>query len=357
MTELRFRRELLSLPAYKAGQRLQQREDVRVYKLSSNENPLEPIPHVLDAIAAAAREVNRYPDPLNTELVRALARLLEVDEAQLAVSTGSVALLGNLMQVLAGPGDEIVYAWRSFEAYPIWAQITGATSVQVPLRNDFDHDLDAMAAAVNERTRAVIICTPNNPTGTAVAAAELHAFLAKIPKDVVVIIDEAYTEFVTDTFAVAGMDFFRSYPNVVVLRTFSKAYGLAGLRVGYAIAPAEIADLLRRTAIPFGVSGIAQAAALAALEHADEALAQVRLIIAERERVTAELAGQGWQLPEMSANFYWLPTGADSPAIQAACAEAGVAVRPFPEGLRITIGEPAANDRVLGVLAAYRATR
>lgn len=352
-----MRQDLLALPAYKAGQKLAARDDVRVYKLSSNENPLEPIPQVLDAIVAAASEVNRYPDPLNSALISALAEKLGVPQEAVAVSTGSVALLGNLMQVLAGPGDEVVYAWRSFEAYPIWAQITGATSIQVPLRNDFDHDLSAMAAAVNDRTRVVIICTPNNPTGTAVAATELHEFMARIPADVVVVIDEAYAEFVTDSFAVAGMDFFRTYPNVVVLRTFSKAYGLAGLRVGYAIAPTQIADLLRRTAIPFGVSGIAQAAALAALEHEAEAFAQVRLIVAERERVTAELAGQGWGLAEMSANFYWLPTGADSAAIQAACADAGVAVRPFPEGLRITIGEPAANDRVLGVLAAYRATR
>ena len=351
---LRIRPELESLPAYKAGQKLAARDGQRVYKLSSNESPHPPLAPVVEAIARAAFEVNRYPDPLNAELVGALAARLDVPAESVVCSTGSVALIGNLLQVMCDPGDEVVYAWRSFEAYPIWAQLTGAQSVQVPLSQRQGHDLDQMAAAITDRTRVVIVCTPNNPTGTAVSSADFESFMAKVPAEVLVIVDEAYGEYVTDPTALRGIDAFRTYPNVAVLRTFSKAYGLAGLRVGYAVAPLEVADYLRRAALPFGVSSVAQAAALASLNAEAELLARVQEVVAERERVVAALCAAGWQVEQMQANFIWLALGEGPAAAQAACEAVGLAVRPFPEGLRITVGEPAANDLLIEALAALR---
>ena len=351
---VRLRQDLESLPAYKAGQKLVARDGERVYKLSSNENPYPPLPSVVDAIAAAAMDINRYPDPLNTELAHALAAKLGVSVDSLAISTGSVALLGNVLQAVAAPGDEVVYAWRSFEAYPIWAQIVGATSVQVPLNDRWEHDLDAMVAAVNERTRAVIFCSPNNPTGTAVAPDALRAAIRRIPSEVLVVIDEAYFEFVRGAEVLDGMTLFHEFDNVAVLRTFSKAYGLAGLRVGYAVAPANVADFLRRTALPFGVSSVAQVAALASLAAEGELFARVDALVAERERVVAAVRAQGWEVADTQANFYWLAVGDRTQEIKAACETVGVAVRPFPEGLRISIGETEANDRVSAALAQLR---
>lgn len=351
---LRIRPDLLSLPAYKAGQKLAAREGQRVFKLSSNESPHPPLAPVVEAIARAAFEVNRYPDPLNSALVHALAAKLAVPAEAIACSTGSVALLGNLLEVMCEPGDEVIYAWRSFEAYPIWAQLTGATSVQVALNERAGHDLEAMAAAITNRTRVIIVCTPNNPTGTAVAAAEFEAFMAKVPQDVLVVVDEAYCEYVTDAQAVSGLAAWHQHPNVAVLRTFSKAYGLAGLRVGYTVAPLELADFLRRAALPFGVSSVAQAAALASLDAEAQLLARVREVVAERERVVAALRESGWQVEDMQANFVWLGLPQGPAAAQAACEAAGLAVRPFPEGLRVTVGEPAANDLLIEALTALR---
>lgn len=345
-----LRADLNTLPAYKAGQKLQSQAGLKTFKLSSNENPFPPLPSVLTAISQAAETLNRYPDPLNTELSLALATKLGVSVDELALSTGSVALLGNLLQSVAGPGDEVVYAWRSFEAYPIWAQIVGATSVQVPLTDSAEHDLDAMVAAVTDRTRAVIFCTPNNPTGTTISASALRDAIAKIPNDVLVVIDEAYFEFVRGTDALDGLTVFREFDNVAVLRTFSKAYGLAGLRVGYAVAPLEVADFLRRTALPFGVSSLAQAAALASLAAESELFQRVDELVIERERVVSAVRSSGWEVAETQANFFWLPTNRVD-EIKAACEAVGVAVRPFPEGLRISIGEREANDRILQVLS------
>jgi len=327
-----------------------------VFKLSSNENPYPPLPSVLAAIVKAAAEVNRYPDPLNTEMIAAIARRYEVAVDNIAVGTGSVAVLGHIIESVAGPGDEVMFAWRSFEAYPIWVQICGAKAVQVPLKADTRHDFSAMAAAITDRTRVIFVCSPNNPTGTAIFTDELHEFLTSVPSDVLVVIDEAYGEFATDPTVVNGLDFFRTYPNVAVLRTFSKAYGLASLRIGFTIAPINIADFVRRTSIPFGVSGIAQAAVVASLQPEAEAelLKRVSEIVVEREKILSALRAQGWTLEPQHANFYWLATGELTNDIKLACEAVGVAVRPFPEGLRITVGEPAANQRIVEVLAEFR---
>ena len=259
------------------------------------------------------------------------------------VHTGSasVAILQQLIQAAAGPGDEVVYAWRSFEAYPGLVTVAGATSVQVPIRPDGTHDLDAMAAAVTDRTRVILVCTPNNPTSVAVTEAEFEMFMARVPETLLVILDEAYHEFVTDPRAVDGIRLLDRYPNLVVLRTFSKAYGLAGLRIGYAVGPAYILDAARSAAIPLSVTEPAQRAALAALDAEDELLAQVAVLNARRDRIRAGLLEQGWQVPEPQGNFVLrLPTGASTAAAAEQLEAGGIVGRVFvPKGIRVTMGE------------------
>jgi histidinol-phosphate aminotransferase len=349
-TSPRLRETLDRLPAYAAGKPPAGGSDLRPYKLSSNENPYPPLPGVLEAINEAAAATNRYPDPAATALVEALAERHSVPVDHLAVGTGSVGLLQQVVQISAAPGDEVLFAWRSFEAYPIMTIIGGATPVQVPLRADETHDLDAMADAITERTRLVFVCTPNNPTGTVVRQDALDRFLARVPDDVLVVVDEAYVEFVRDRDAVRGLETYRDRPNVAVLRTFSKAYGLAGLRVGLAIAHPRVAQALRQTAVPFGVSSIAQAAALASLRAEDALLERVEALVAERTRVEAALADQGWALPPSQANFVWLRLGGRIQEFVAACDAVNLAVRPYAaDGVRVTIGETEANDRFLRV--------
>lgn len=355
MTLPRLRPDIDSLPAYKAGQRPAPREDIVAYKISSNETPFPPLPSVLEAINRAALDTHRYPDPFSTRLVQALADRFDVPAESIALGTGSVAVCGQIIASAAGPGDEVLYAWRSFEAYPIWTQIAGATSVQVPLLPDERHDLEGMLAAITDRTRVIFVCNPNNPTGQVVTAEELDAFLERVPRDVIVVLDEAYREFIAGDDVPDGMDLFRRYDNVVVLRTFSKAYGLAALRVGFAVAHARVAEALRKTATPFGVSSIAEEAAIASLDAEDELLQRVALLVAERERVMAALVEQGWPVHRTEANFVWLRLGDQTAAFASACEDAGITVRPFAgEGVRITIAETPANDRVIEVAGRFR---
>lgn len=350
MTSPRLRSMLHRLPAYAAGRPPQGRSDLRPFKLSSNENHHEPLPGVLEAIAAAAQDMNRYPDPMSTALVEALAQRHGVPTDHLALGTGSVGILQQIVQITADAGDEVLFAWRSFEAYPIMATIAGAVPVQVPLAPRQMHDLDAMADAVTERTRCIFVCTPNNPTGTIVKHADLERFLERVPRDVLVVVDEAYVEFVRDVEAVRGLDAFAAHPNVMVLRTFSKAYGLAGLRVGFAVARPDVAQALRQTQVPFGVSSLAQAAALASLEAEDALLERVDAIVAERGRVEAVLLDQGYDLEPSQANFVWLPLGERIGAFVEACEAVNLSVRRYgDDGVRITIGEPEANDRFLSL--------
>jgi histidinol-phosphate aminotransferase len=320
-------------------------------KLSSNENPFPPLPGVEAAIADAAASVNRYPDFGSARLVNALAARLEVDPGQIAVGTGSVAVLGQVMNAMAGAGDEIVIPWRSFEAYPILATLAGASLVRVPLRADGSHDLDAMAAAVTDRTRLVMVCTPNNPTGTAVRRDQLERLLAQVPGDVLVAIDEAYVEFVRDAESPDALDLAMTRDNVIVLRTFSKAYGLAGLRVGYAVGPAAVVAELRKAQLPFGVTAMAEQAAIASLAGEHELLRRVEVLVQERSRVVDALRAMSYNHPDAQGNFVWLPLGIRADAFAGATEAAGVIVRPFAgEGVRVTIGEQPANDRWLAVL-------
>ncbi|HWS57113.1 MAG TPA: histidinol-phosphate transaminase [Actinotalea sp.] len=339
------------LPAYVPGARVGAEP---AHKLSSNENPYEPLDPVREAVARAAGRMNRYPDMFASELVEALAAHHRVDPAGVVAGCGSVAVLGHVLQAFCDAGDEVVHAWRSFEAYPILVRLQGAVPVPVPVDPAGRHDLPAMAAAVTERTRVVLVCSPNNPTGPAVTDAEVRAFLAEVPPAVLVVLDEAYVEFVTADGAADGDALLADHPNVLLLRTFSKAYGLAGLRVGYAVAHPEVARAVRTATTPFGVNDLAQVAALASLEARDALLARVAGLVVERDRVLAALRAQGWDPPDAQGNFVWLATGSRTSDLAARAARHGVLVRPFPgEGIRASIGTPQADDALLELTAGW----
>jgi len=319
-------------------------------KLASNEVPYGPLPGVVEALVEAAQGVHRYPDMGVVALRDALAERYGVAPDRVATGCGSVALAEHLIRAACVPGDEVLYSWRSFEAYPIITATTGAASVRVPNDAEHGHDLRAMAAAVTDRTRVILVCNPNNPTGTSVRRAELDEFLDTVGEGVLVVLDEAYREFVTDPSVPDGLAAFGDRPNVVVLRTLSKAWGLAGLRVGWLVATPEVAGAVRKVVTPFSTSSAAQAAALAALGAADEMRRRVELVIAERERVFNALHKRVPDVPETQANFVWLPIGERAVPFAAACEAHGVIVRPFPgEGVRVTIGTPAENDVFLMV--------
>jgi len=342
---VRLRPEIVAIAAYRQGKPAPE----HAFKLSSNENPFPPLPAVAEAIAAAT--TNRYPDASAAVLRARLAERFDVPVDSVHAGSGSVAILAQLIQAVAGPGDEVVYAWRSFEAYPGLVTVAGASSVQVPNLPDHRHDLAGMAAAITDRTRAVIVCSPNNPTGTIVTAAEFAEFMQKVPPTVLVMLDEAYAEFVTDPEAVRGTDVLSEYPNVVVLRTFSKAYGLAGQRIGYALGAPYILDAARNTAIPLSVTETAQRAAMAALDHESELLEQVAAIVAQRDATWEALVAQGWDVPRPQGNFVWLATGDFTPDAAEIFLEHGIVGRALGEGIRISIGEPESVEKLLEAAA------
>ena len=323
------------------------------FKLSSNESPYDPLPSVQAVIADAARRINRYPDSAAVELTDAIADKLGVPAEHVAVGCGSVGVAQQLLEAVGEPGAEVIYAWRSFEAYPYLTDLANATSVRVPLR-DFRHDLAAMAGAVTEQTRLIFVCTPNNPTGPAVRRAELTAFLDRVPPDCLVVIDEAYVQYVRDSDVPDGLSLYATRPNVAVLRTFSKAYGLAGLRVGFLIGHEPVAAAVRKTMLPFTVNALAQVAAIASLAAEAELLERVERVVKERDRVRGELIGQGWTVPPTEANFVWLPLGDRAAGFAEHCDAAGVSVRPYlPDGVRVTVADPEANDAFLDAAASY----
>ncbi len=357
MTSPQPRACVSQIPVYVAGKPPLPREGLTTYKLSSNENPYPPLPGVVEAATRAAEQMNRYPDMGNTALYETLADRFGVGTDQLALATGSVALIYQLMQAFCEPGDEVVYAWRSFEAYPIAVTAAGARNVQVPVLPDGRHDLDAMAAAITDRTKVVMVCTPNNPTGPSVTQTELDGFLARVPEHVLVVVDEAYVEFVRMSDPVMGVATLRAHDNVVSTRTFSKAYGLAGFRVGYAVAPQPIATALRAVSLPFGVSNVAQAAAIASLRAEPELLERVERLVAERERVVKSLADVGLTVPDAQGNFVWFAAGDRTVDLAAAADGLGIVVRPFAgDGARISIGETEANDRIIELARTFQLT-
>ncbi|QDG87517.1 histidinol-phosphate transaminase [Pseudarthrobacter sp. NIBRBAC000502770] len=345
-----LRAAVTGLPAYVPGRRSLGSD---IAALASNESHYEPLPAAVTAVAEAAGRMNRYPDMAAVELRERLARHLGVTPEEVAVGPGSVGVLQQIITGLCDAGDEVVFAWRSFEAYPILVELAGARAVRIPLDDAEGHDLDAMAAAVTGRTKVILLCTPNNPTGVPISHDRLEAFLQSVPSSVLVVIDEAYVEY-----ADAGPDslaLYRRYPNVCILRTFSKAYGLAGLRVGYAITTAAIAEGLRRTALPFAVSALAQKAAIASLDAREEMEARVSAVKQERTRIAAELAAQGWKLQPSQGNFLWIRADGQLLArLVDAFDSAGIMVRAYQgDGMRITVADPASNNRVLRLLEAH----
>ena len=346
MPSVRLRPEIMAAAPYRQGKPA----PTDSFKLSSNENPFDPLPEVLEAIAKSA--INRYPDAAASALSDRLAERFGVNRAEVHVGSGSVSILAQLIQAAAGPGDEVLYSWRSFEAYPGLTTVAGATSVMVPNTADHRHDLVAMAAAVTEQTRVVIVCTPNNPTGTIVTADEFHAFMAAVPQDLLVLLDEAYVEFVTDPAAIDGRDVLGRYPNLVVLRTFSKAFGLAGLRVGYAVGPERILDAARATAIPLSVTEPAQRAAIAALDHEEKVMDRVAVLTERRDEIVDTVRAQGWAVPLSQANFFWLPTGADTAAANDILLAHGIVARALlPDGIRVSIGEAESAEGIFAATA------
>jgi histidinol-phosphate aminotransferase len=348
----RFRSVLDQFAPYKPGRRVANAAG-QSFKLASNECPFGPLPSVAKAIAAAAGEINWYPDNTAEALTEAIARRYDVPPAHIALGCGSVGVAQQLLAAAAEPGTEVLYAWRSFEAYPILVPLTGATDVRVPLKDE-THDLAAMAAAITPRTRVIFVCNPNNPTGTVVRSGELAEFLGQVPPDCLVVLDEAYADYVRDPGVPNGIDLYRDHPNLAVLRTFSKAHGLAGLRVGFLIGQEQVASAVRTTMLPFTVNSLAQTAAVASLAAEAELNERVDLAVKERARVRNELLGQGWTVPPTEANFVWLRLGADTQGFAAACADAGITIRPFgDEGARISVGTPEADDAFLAVARAY----
>jgi len=348
----RFRPVLDTVPAYKPG-KAPTSATGEAHKLSSNESPYGPLPSVVGVIAQAAGDVNRYPDNGAAALTEAIARRFAVPAGHVAVGCGSVGVLQQLMEAVGEAGAEAIYAWRSFEAYPPLADLAALTSVRVPLRDE-THDLAAMAAAITPQTRLILVCNPNNPTGTVVREPELTGFLDQVPADCLVILDEAYREYIRDGDVPDGVDLYRDRANVAVLRTFSKAYGLAGLRVGFLIGHEPVAEAIRKTMLPFTVNAIAQAAAVASLNAENELLERVETVVKERERVREALLADGWTVPASEANFVWLRLGEHTTAFAEACDAAAISVRPYTgEGARISIGTPAANDAFLAAARAF----
>lgn len=339
--------QVRTLPRYQPGKKAPGQDPV---KLSSNENPYLPEQLVVHAGKEAVESVNRYPDMFCTSLREVIAKHHGVSASQILCGTGLSALLVHCLAAVAGPGDEVVYPWRSFESYPIATATVGATAVPVPLVEG-RHDLDAMAAAISERTKAVIVCNPNNPTGAAISLPELTDFIERIDPTVLVLVDEAYIDFADDSYSsIVGS--LKKFPNVIVGITFSKAYALAGARVGYLVGDEELLGAISAVATPFGVSAPAQALAEAAMANQKAVAQSVEKIRGERDRILKVLATFGVS-GQSQANFIWLPKEVlrDEPSTAAdQCLERGVALRPFPEGLRVSVGLPEENDRFLALV-------
>lgn len=327
--------------------------------MASNETPYEPLPAVREAVAAALSGVNRYPDPSNTRLRRALSDRYDVPANRIAIGNGSCDILLAAGDALLEPGAEVVYAWPSFSMYPHLAAASGARAIEVPLNDRHEHDLDAMLKEITVATRLVIVCNPNNPSSTALPLDDIAAFVAAVPKNAVVILDEAYIEFNLLDDPDASIPLLQKHPNLVLLRTFSKAYGLCGLRVGYGLCgSAEFRDAVDAVRQPFYCNVAAQAAAIAALRSQDEIATRVETNLAERLGLDSGLRRLGIEPAESQANFVWfdLPDGDEiEPEVVKGLAERRILVRagtPLgrPGAVRVTVGTSADNERFLTAL-------
>ncbi|MFI1157038.1 histidinol-phosphate transaminase [Streptomyces sioyaensis] len=328
----------------------------RQHQLSLNEMPAVPLAGLEEILRESLHGANRYPDPFSRQLAEAIADLFSVPDHEVVVGPGSAAILQHVIQWAAPQRcDEVIYARPSFDAYRLVVNSAGATPVEVPLK-EHRHDLSRMRESITPRTRALVLCNPHNPTGTAIGTADMLSFLREVPEHVVIVLDEAYHEFARGQDTLNGPEAYHDIPHMVVLRSFSKAYGLAGLRIGYALASRDVAHTLRNRLLPFSVSTIAEAAARAALARRPEVLRQVDRVIAERGRLAEGLRHQGWDVTPSAANFCWLPLGSRSSAFAAAAARQGILVRAVgEEGVRITVGEPQATDALLRCAAQFAA--
>lgn len=338
---VRLRPDVAAIVPYRQGRTAA----ADAFKLSSNENPSSPLPSVVDALSRA--EINRYPDGAATAVRDAIGARWRRSPEQVHVAAGSVAVAANLIDAACGPRDAVMHAWRSFEGYPLLTATAGVEAIRVPVAPDGRHDLPAMARAIAPETRLILLCSPNNPTGPAIRHAEFEEFMRRVPPTVLVAFDEAYAEFVTDPDAVRGVEVLDRYANLVVMRTFSKAFGLAGLRIGYMLGSEYLCDAARAVAIPLGVSDLAQRAAVASLEHEDELLQRVAQIVDRRDRVRSALLDQGWDIPDAQGNFVWLPTGEQTLAAAEHLERAGIIGRALGDGIRVSIGEEAAVEKLL----------
>jgi histidinol-phosphate aminotransferase len=356
-----FAEKLARMPGYQAGVPTGQAPEAiasgGIAQLASNESPSPPHPKVIEAIAAAAGAMNRYPDPDATLLRRRIAERYDTDPARVAVGNGSCEILLAAAEALCEPGAEILYAWPAFSMYPYLPALTGAREVRVPLAAGDVHDLAAMAAEVTAATQLVLVCNPNNPTGTHVPVAEVAEFCAGLPDHVTAILDEAYVEFQAHDDVDASVDLLADLSNLVVLRTFSKCYGLAGLRVGYALGSPKFRAAIDAVRQPFSVNALAQAAGAEAILHQDDVSRRVESTIAERLRVEEGLGELGLATAETHANFSWIDLGdADEAEIVAGLAERQIAVRPGtplgdPGHIRVSYGTAEENGRFLAALA------
>jgi histidinol-phosphate aminotransferase len=355
-----FADKLARLPSYQAGVPTGQAPEAvaeeGIAQLASNESPYPPHPQVVEAIARAASAANRYPDPGSTLLRRRIADRHEIDPARVAVGNGSCELLLAAAEALCEPGAEILFAWPSFSIYPHLAALSGAREIRVPLAAGDVHDLEAMLAEVTAATQLLLVCNPNNPTGTYLGADRVAEFCAQVPAHVTVVLDEAYIEFQVHDDPDATTDLLDRFGNLVLLRTFSKCHGLAGLRIGYALCSPAFRSAVDAVRQPFSVNGIAQAAAAEAVLHQDDVAERVERTIVERIFVEEELRGMGLGTPESQTNFSWVDLGErEEAALVAALAEQGILVRAGePLGgaghFRVTYGTRPENERFLGTL-------
>jgi histidinol-phosphate aminotransferase len=354
VTGIEYNRRLESIPVYPAADSYA--FDGDLVKLASNETPWGPIPAVLEKVREQLGTLNRYPDPDKAALRRAIADRCDLSPGRVAVGNGSCEILLAAAEALLEPGAEIVHAWPSFSMYPHMAAQSGARAVTVPLDAAGRHDLEAMAREVTAATRILLVCNPNNPTATALPVDEIDAFVAELPRHIAVILDEAYVEFSTLQDPDDSLDLLKRHPNLVLLRTFSKVYGLCGLRAGYALGSEDFRLAVDRVRQPFSVNALAQAAAAEAIRHQDEVERRVEQTIVERVHVESGLADRGLETTDSQANFSWVSLGdRDEAAVIQGLSERGVVVRAGAalgeEGrLRVTYGTRAENDRFLAAL-------
>lgn len=319
-------------------------------KMASNELPFGPLPSVAGAISSGIESLSLYADHRATTLRETIAEQVGLTTDQVTVGAGSAGILQQILLSYAGPGDPVAMCWPSFEAYPVFASLVEANEIRVPLI-DQTFDLVGLAAAIDASTKVAFVTNPNNPTGTIVPTADIETFLDTVPSTCLVVLDEAYNEFVTDPRVTDSTRLLADYSNLVITRTFSKAHGLAGLRVGYALGHPEVIGMIDRTLVPFAVNELAQRAAIASLGAIDEMKTRVKNVVLERRRIVDSLREMGWNVPDAQGNFVWLPVGDDAADLGVELERSGVVTRAFPSiGIRVTIAEYQWNDRFLKAL-------